>query len=48
VCTRPLLCENSLVREADPSELNAAVPQMNKIISDVFFALVLLDRVVSQ
>jgi hypothetical protein len=48
VFMRPLLCENSLVREADTSELNAAVPPINGVISVVFFALVLLDRVMSQ
>ena len=43
--TRPLFCENSVMREAGFSELNAAVFPINGIISVVFFAFVLLDWV---
>jgi hypothetical protein len=42
VFTRPLFCENSVMREGDLSKLNAAVFPMNGILSVVFFAFVLL------
>ena len=42
---RPLFYENSLVREANLSEFNAAVFPTNRVISVVFFAFMLLDWV---
>ena len=45
--TWPLFCETSLVRGANLSELNATVSRKNGVISVVFFAFVLLDRVMS-
>ena len=43
--TLPLFCENSVMREANLSELNAAVFPTNGVISVVFFAFALLDWV---
>jgi hypothetical protein len=45
VFTRLLFCENAVMREADLSELNAAVFPASRNISAVFFAFVLLDWV---
>ncbi len=43
--TRPLFCENSVMREADLSGLNAAVFPINGVISVLFCAFALVDWV---
>ena len=42
---RPHFCENSVMRGANLSELNAAVSRKNGVISVVLFAFALLDWV---